>query len=268
MKQRRIFITGGASGLGEALSERYAAAQWAVCFGDIHKKRGLALEKAMLQRGHTVKFLPCDVCSESELQKALDWMVTEWGGVDTVVNNAGVAVAGPFHDTPLSDWQWIIDINLLGVVRGCQIFLRQFQKQGFGQIINIASAAGLIHLPKMGPYNATKAAVVALSETIRLEYPQFKVSVVCPTFFKTRLSESLRTTDSSLTDDMRHLVGESKVAPSFIAGEIYREAEKNRFLILPDNDARRGRFAKSFLPQSIYLKVVELGYQRKKSQLI
>ena len=164
----RIFITGGASGLGLALAHRFADNGDKVCIGDIHTERGVEAEQALAAKT-TAKFLTCNVQRESDLQSAADWLLAEWGGVDVVINNAGVASAGAIDEFSMEDWQWVMDINLLGVVRGCKVFSALMKSQGSGHIVNIASLAGLIHPPRMGSYCATKAAVVALSESMSLE---------------------------------------------------------------------------------------------------
>ncbi len=258
MSKQRIFITGGASGLGEALAERYAQDNWSVCIGDINVERGEAVAAALKSQGVRSQFLRCDVTKDADLEAAAQWLMSNWDGVDIVVNNAGVALAGHFEDTALENWNWIIDINLLGVVRGCKVFVKIFQAQGSGQFINIASAAGLIHLPRMAAYNASKAAVIALSETLRFEYPKVKVSVVCPTFFKTRLAETLRTSDPSTRAEMTKLVTYSKVPASFIANAIYKDAAKNIFMILPDREARKARLLKRVMSEVLYFKAVGL----------
>ena len=267
MAEQRIFITGGASGLGEALAERYAHEKWSVCIGDVHRERGEDVVKKLLSLGVKAQFLYCDVTQDGDMEAAGQWMVKHWGGVNAVVNNAGVAVAGPYEDTSMDDWNWIIDINLLGVVRGCKVFGRIFQKQGFGQFINIASAAGFIHMPRMAAYNATKAAVIALSETLRLEYPNIKVSVVCPTFFKTRLAETMRSGDKRAKDEAAKLVTQSKVPASVIADSIYKAAEKNVFMILPDFNARNARLLKRIIPEPLYFKTMAFQIKQMKSRL-
>src|SRR3546814_13789456 len=102
-------------------------------------------------------------------------MGEQFGGVDLLFNNAGVAQSGPIDETTMDDWQWIVDINLLGVVRGCRVFTPLMKTQGSGVIVNIASMAGLIHPPQMAAYNTTKAAVVALSETLKAELHRYDI---------------------------------------------------------------------------------------------
>jgi len=116
------------------------------------------------------------------------------GGLDLLVNNAGVAVAGSLEATPVEDWRWIVDVNLLGVVWGCRAALPLLRRQGSGLILNIASAAGFAAAPSMSAYNATKAAVIALSETLvgELYGSGVQVSVAMPGFFQTHLLDRLR----------------------------------------------------------------------------
>jgi NAD(P)-dependent dehydrogenase (short-subunit alcohol dehydrogenase family) len=256
--QKRIFITGGASGLGEALAERYARASCAVCICDINESRGQAVLTKLKALGAEAHFLRADVTEIADLQRCADWMLANWGGVDTVVNNAGVAVGGSIDETPMDDWEWIININLLGVVRGFKVFTPLFKKQGHGQFISTASAAGLVHLPRMSAYNASKSAVVALSETMKLELASsnIRVSVVCPTFFKTNLVESLRCADPAARKAAGRLVTNSIRSADSIADVVYRQAERNRFLILPDREARAARYLKRFLPSFVFFRAL------------
>ena len=129
---KRIFITGGASGLGRALAERYARAGWRVCIGDLDVERCAEVLAAIRVHSPHSQALACDVTREDALQAAADWLQREWGGVDVVINNAGVAQMGGIAETTLDDWRWAVDINLLGVVRGCKVFAPLLRTQGGG----------------------------------------------------------------------------------------------------------------------------------------
>lgn len=269
MKQQRIFITGGASGLGQALALRYARAQWSVCIGDIHQERGEAVLAALKELTGQAHFVRCDVRRDEDLHQANQWLTEHWGGVDVVVNNAGVADAGFFGDKTMADWQWIIDINLLGVVRGCRVFLPTLRQQGAGQFINIASAAGLIHLPRMSSYNTVKAAVVAFSESLYFELAAEKiaVSVVCPSFFHSNLADSIRHTDASTAEAAKHYIAHSKVGADRIAESIFQGAARQDFMIIPSRDAWWGRALKRFVPFKLYAKLLHWQYQRSSQSL-
>jgi len=135
-----------------------------------------------------------DVSDAGFVAASLGQFAHAHGGVDLVVNNATVAVAGALEATPVEDWRWIVDINLLGVVWGCRAALPLLRRQGTGLILNVASSAGFAAAPRMSAYNATKAAVIALSETLvgELAGTEVQVSVAMPGFFETRLLDRLR----------------------------------------------------------------------------
>ncbi|MFI5429886.1 SDR family NAD(P)-dependent oxidoreductase [Aeromicrobium sp. UC242_57] len=192
--QSRVLITGAGSGLGLALVHQLVERGGRVLATDVHSEtpeplRGLA----------QVTYRKLDVTQDVDWATARDWVTEEWDGLDYLFNNAGVAAGGRIELTEMDQWQWIVDINLLGVARGCRTFTPMLKAQRSGHIVNTASAAGLIHPPRMSEYNAVKAGVVALSETLLHELKPFgvQVSVVCPTFFKTNLTESLRGKDEA-----------------------------------------------------------------------
>ena len=252
---KRIFITGGASGLGRALAERYARAGWRVCIGDLDVERCADALAAIRVHSPHSQALACDVTREDALQAAADWLQREWGGVDVVVNNAGVAQMGGIAETTLDDWRWAVDINLLGVVRGCKVFAPLLRTQGGGQLVNIASMAGLVHMPNAAAYNATKAAVVALSETLQLELEPdgIGVSVVCPAFFRTDLARNMRAANPQLEGMTKRLVERARIGADEIAERIFAGIERGDPHILTHPEARRFWRLKRMLPYRWYL---------------
>lgn len=249
----RVFITGGAAGLGRALAARYARDGWRVCIGDVDQEGGARTAQALAGAGADAHFLPCDVTRDGDLEAAAAWVDQRWGGIDLVVNNAGVAVAGSITEVPLSDWQWIVDINLLGVVRGCRAFVPLLRRQGAGHLVNIASMAGLIHLPFMGPYNATKAAVVALSDTLRAELSAsgIQVHVVCPSFFRSGIAGSARTRGAAVERLAHRLVAGARLGPEEIADRIHRGVAHGHFHILPNPEGRAAWLLKRWAPWAL-----------------
>ena len=252
---KRIFITGGASGLGRALAERYARAGWRVCIGDLDVERCADALAAIRVHSPHSQALACDVTREDALQAAADWLQREWGGVDVVINNAGVAQMGGIAETTLDDWRWAVDINLLGVVRGCKVFAPLLRTQGGGQLVNIASMAGLVHMPNAAAYNATKAAVVALSETLQLELEPdgIGVSVVCPAFFRTDLARNMRAANPQLEGMTKRLVERARMGADEIAERIFAGIERGDPHILTHPEARRFWRLKRMLPYRWYL---------------
>jgi short-subunit dehydrogenase len=204
------------------------------------------------------------VTREEELRAASEWLASNWGGVDVVVNNAGVAQAGAIEEVSLDDWQWIIDINLLGVVRGCKVFTPLFKRQGHGHFVNIASMAGLLDMPMMGAYNATKAAVVSLSETLHNELADSKIGVtlVCPSFFKTNLADSLRASNPAMRNVLGKLLNRSKVTAEHIADQIFQAVRTREFYVLPHMEGRQAWLAKRLLPRRIYSELIKRQARR------
>lgn len=257
----RIFITGGASGLGRALAQRYALEGWRVCIADINDARGAETVERLTELGAVAHYLHCDVRDESQFMKAAAWLKREWKGVDVVVNNAGVASAGTIDAVPLSDWEWIIDINLLGVVRGCKTFTPLLREQGHGRLVNIASMAGLIHPPCASAYNATKAAVVALSETLMAELWRegIAVSVVCPAFFRTNLMESMRATSAHLRAVSAKMINKADLDAAQIADGVFEGIARGDTHILTHTQTRIIWRLKRLLPFQLYLKLIDQG---------
>lgn len=244
----RALVTGGASGLGLALVRQLADRGVRVLATDVHDE---APEVAALD-GVTYRRL--DVTSDVDWAAARDWVVETWGGIDLVFNNAGVAAGGRIELTEMDQWQWIIDINLLGVARGCRTFTPMLKQQRRGHIVNTASAAGLVHPPRMSEYNATKAAVVALSETLfhELKADGVRVSVVCPTFFKTNLTSSLRGKDEAAQQAAAKLIDGAKRTADDIAAVVLAQVEKDRHIIVTDRDGRIAYAAKRWLRPLYY----------------
>jgi short-subunit dehydrogenase len=174
------------------------------------------------------------------------------------VNNAGVAGAGRIEALTLEDWSWILDINLLGVVRGCRVFAPLMKRQRAGHIVNVASMAGLLDMPLMSSYNASKAAVVSLSETLQNELAPdgIAVSVVCPSFFQTNLHESMRTPDEGLQRTVARLLERGPLPAEVVLDRIFAALEAGEFYVLPHPLGRKAWRAKRLLPRRLYLALV------------
>ena len=183
---RRVLVTGGASGLGAAFVAAFLARGDRVVIADVQAP----VEPALVAGASQIRL---DVTSDDDWEAALVWVEEHWGGLDVLVNNAGIAAGGRIDVVGIDEWQRVIDINLLGVVRGCRTFVPMMKAQGSGHIVNTASLAGLVHPPAMGSYTAVKAGVVALSETLSYELDPFGilVSAVCPGFVRTTLASSI-----------------------------------------------------------------------------
>lgn len=188
-------ITGGASGLGLAAAALLAARGWNLALLDRDAARLTATARDLASRGSPhCETAIVDTTDEAAVKSAIDAFSGRFGGLDFALNSAGVAVAGDLLETPASDWQWILGINVMGVVHSCRAEAPHMIASGGGLIINVASAASFMCLGRTSAYSASKAAVVALSETLFQELAphRVQVSVALPGFFRTRLMETAR----------------------------------------------------------------------------
>ena len=249
----RVLVTGGASGLGLTLAEAFLARGDQVLAGDLAEERPAILPEQVVYRR-------LDVRQQQDWDAAAAWVSQEWGGLDILCNNAGVAAGGRIDVEAMSEWERVIDINLLGVVRGCQTFVPMLKEQRSGHIVNTASLAGLVHAPGMASYNATKAAVVAVSETLGFELEPFgiKVSVVCPAFFRTNLHLSFEGKDEALHEAGTKLITRAKKTPQDIAAAVIAGIESGKRVILTDSHGRAITAAKRFA-RPLYNRAVARG---------
>ncbi|WP_332641828.1 SDR family NAD(P)-dependent oxidoreductase [Aeromicrobium sp.] len=257
----RVLITGGASGLGLALVLQLVERGARVLATDVHEEIPESL------RGlEGVSYLTLNVTQDVDWAKARDWVTETWDGLDYLFNNAGVAAGGRIELSEMDQWQWIVDINLLGVARGCRTFTPLMKEQGSGHIINTASAAGLIHPPRMTEYVAVKAGVVAISESLFHELKPYgvKVSVICPTFFKTNLTESLRGKDEQANKSAAKLIDKAKLSADTIAARVISGIEKDRHIILTDREGKVAYAAKRFARPLYYSMMKKASFQMAK----
>jgi NAD(P)-dependent dehydrogenase (short-subunit alcohol dehydrogenase family) len=149
------------------------------------------LEAAKADLGN-IGAVVCDVADPASVQAAADATIAQFGKVHIVVNNAGVSLAGAAGRMPLQDWRWVVDINLMGVVHGVEVFTPLIKAHGEGgYFINTASMSGHLATQQLGAYTATKFAVVGLSETMRQDLAEHNigVSVLCPGWVKTDINK-------------------------------------------------------------------------------
>lgn len=193
--RKRAVITGGASGLGLAAAELLAARAWNLLLLDLDGQRLAEASDRLRQLGSPrCDTQVVDTTDERAVSAAIDGFAASVGGLDFALNSAGVAVAGDLLETSIADWQWILAINVMGVVHSCRAELPHMIAGKGGLIINVASAASFACSSRMSAYNASKAAVVAMSETLFQEAAEHgvHVAVAMPGFFRTRLMEHAR----------------------------------------------------------------------------
>ncbi len=195
-------ITGGASGLGREFANTAAGLGMKLVLGDVQQD-ALDRAKAELEAGGAdVLAMPCDVRKGEQVQALADAAMARYGAVHLLFNNAGVGSGGLIWENSVADWEWVLGVNVWGVIHGVRIFTRLMlacaarDPQFEGHIVNTASMAGLLNAPAMGVYNVSKHAVVSLSETLyhdlRLVEAPIGASVLCPYFVPTGISQSHR----------------------------------------------------------------------------
>jgi NAD(P)-dependent dehydrogenase (short-subunit alcohol dehydrogenase family) len=228
---KRVLVTGGASGLGAALVDEFRARGDRVLVTDLTDAYD-APEGA--------DYLHLDVTSDADWESARAWVEAEWGGLDVLVNNAGIAAGGRLDAVSFAEWERGIEINLYGVVRGCRAFVPMMKQQEGGHIVNTASMAGLVHPPAMAPYTAAKAGVVALSESLYFELSPWhiKVQAVCPSYFRTNLASSFSGEDPVAAFMIGNLVDKSPLGADDIAAVVIAGMETDEPLILTDEVGR------------------------------
>lgn len=249
-KGKVAVVTGGASGIGRAMADRFAAAGMKIVLADVEPA---ALERAAAEIGATgAETLPVrtDVSKAADVEALAQATLDRFGKVHIVCNNAGVAISGPCWTHTIADWEWLLGVNLWGVIHGIRVFTPILLAQGEdGHIVNTGSVAGLMSGPGMGIYNVTKHSVVTLSETLHQELTMMEarvhVSVLCPGFVKTRIFESARNRPSELADtappvpgaiemeQMGRLLLAGGLEPVVIAERVFDAVASERFYILP-----------------------------------
>lgn len=247
---RNAVITGAGSGLGRAMALQLSRDGWKIGVADVDLEGGGETVEMIERAGGTASACHCDVTDAGEFEAAVDFFAERMGPATLAINNAGIAVAGITGDVLLLDWRKILDINVMGCVNGCHIFIPRMRDNGGGHIINVASAAGFVCLPEMAPYNVSKAAVIALSETLRSEVSPHNIgiTVACPTFFNTHLCDNMVYSDDWQKGFTDLAFNNAKMTPDEIAAKILKAASHNRLYALPQFSAKFSRMTKRLSP--------------------
>jgi NAD(P)-dependent dehydrogenase (short-subunit alcohol dehydrogenase family) len=253
-------VTGGASGIGRAMAERFAAEGMKVVLADIEEGALTRAESEMRAKGAAVASKRTDVSRGEDVEALAAFTIDKFGAVHVVCNNAGVGVGGVTWQQTVKDWEWVLGVNLWGVIHGIRAFVPIMLQQGDEcHVVNTASRAGLLTRPWLAMYCASKHAVVALSESLYHELAltgsKVKVSVLCPAVVNTRIGESER----NRPDDLRDAAGAgvpaqqmqameqafrallaTGLAPEEVAGAVVEAIRDERFYIIT-HDETKGR---------------------------
>ena len=236
-------ITGAASGIGEALVLHSASQGMSVVLADINQKQLNALSKRLDDLGAPYLALATDVSDPEAVEKLAAASFERFGRVDMLFNNAGVLFTGYSWERSLEDWKWLLGINLMGVVHGIRSFVpRMLEQGGESHIINTSSVGGLVAMPQLGPYTASKMAVRGITETLYQEMqevnPQLSVSLLCPGPIDTAMAATARQGTGDTTGDIPEPSGD--YMPAQQCAEIVFEAIRcNKFWIFTHPELKR-----------------------------
>lgn len=245
-------ITGGASGMGRAFADRFGAAGCRVVIADVEQAALNTAVEELKTQDIDATGIHTDVSQSAEVDALAKKVLTDFGQVNLLFNNAGVGGGGQLENINLQDWQWILGVNLWGVIHGLQAFYPHMLEHGDGHIINTGSIAGMTSYPNMAPYNASKHAVVTISETIYAELQEKKstlgISVLCPGIVRTGIINSERNRPEHLRrpfippepdqPDRLQLMAEiylNSVEPPSVADMVFEAVRTRQFYIWTDS---------------------------------
>ncbi|NRA00865.1 MAG: SDR family NAD(P)-dependent oxidoreductase [Myxococcales bacterium] len=254
---RVAVVTGGASGIGRALAEAFVELGMKVVLADVEEALLENTAGALAAAGGDVIGVRTDVAKASDLKALAEKTLERYGAVHVLCNNAGVFCGGRTWDAPIEDYDWLLGVNVYGVLHGIQAFVPLMLAQGGeGHIVNTASMAGVTALPFVSAYHMSKHAVMALSECLykelAAEHSSIGVSVLCPEMINTRIGTSERNRPSDPSRDperqsspIKDLIEKSTVAaaaggipPKVIADRVVDAIRAERFYILSDDTWR------------------------------
>lgn len=245
---KTMIITGGASGIGRELARRTAQQGARVVLADVNVALLEETVRSLVDSGCKAEAAPLDVTDFKAVKKLVDDTVAAHDRLDYIFNNAGIVVACEAQDHPYDEWHRVIDTNLFGVINGVAAAYPVMVRQGFGHIVNTASAAGLAPSPGEISYTTSKYAVVGLSNALRIEGAMYgvKVGVICPGFVRTPIYDSARTVNLDRDKLLRTLPKGMEVESG--VETILRGVERNKAVILVSGTAKALWFLQRLSP--------------------
>jgi NAD(P)-dependent dehydrogenase (short-subunit alcohol dehydrogenase family) len=233
---RSVLVTGGGSGIGRAMSARFAEAGAALTVADLDEDAAHRVAAAIRARGADAVAVACDVRDEAQVFAAVEVATRAHGPVEMMCSNAGVAIGGG-HDVIDPEWARAWETNVLAHVYGVRAVLPAMLERGEGYLVHTASAAGLLTQVGDLPYSVTKHAVVALAEWLAITHGDagILVSCVCPQYVRTGMTTGASSSSSTGNDaavEQMALVG-TVLEPEAVADAVLDAVREERFLVLP-----------------------------------
>jgi NAD(P)-dependent dehydrogenase (short-subunit alcohol dehydrogenase family) len=251
-------VTGAASGIGRALTERFAAEGMKVVLADIEADALAQAERDLRAQGTEVLAVRTDVSRAGDVEALAEQTLAAFGAVHVVCNNAGVSAGKPAWELTIADWEWVLGVNLWGVIHGVRTFVPIMLRQGTeGHVVNTASLAGLLPLPFSAPYTVSKFGVVAFSDSLSQELAfakaRVKVSVLCPGWVRTNILTAARNRPGRFENDaaidaaadslelqawgdQARAAIDNGMPPAEVAAHVLQAIREERLYILPHTD--------------------------------
>ena len=246
LKGKVAVVTGAASGLGRAMALAFADEGMHVALGDVGDTSDVFAQ--VEAKGVSAVALKVDVSKQEDVERFAQLVDRDLGGADVVCNNAGVSPLGAAWEGSLGDWQWIVGVNLWGVIHGVRSFVPRLMARNAGHVVNTASVAGIINPPGSAAYNVTKHAVVAFSETLlhdlRERGSAVGVSVLCPAYVPTGIADSERNRPAGVEPSaksaetlareqmLKKAVASGRLSADDVARAVVQAVKDERFYIL------------------------------------
>jgi short-subunit dehydrogenase len=230
LRDKIVFLTGAGHGIGRCLALQLAEAGCRLALVDIRQEPLDAVAKEVEARSPKVTTHIADVRDETRMQALAEEVVDAHGGVDIVINNAGVTCWGTFEEISLEDAHWVLDVSVWGALHGCKFFLPHLRNAKEAHIVNVSSVYGFIGIPRQAVYCAAKYAVRGFTESLRseLEDSHIGVTVVHPGGVATRFVTDSRAADDTAKNEFADLMAKHSLAPEKVASKIIRGIEKNK----------------------------------------
>ena len=244
-------VTGAGSGIGRAFALELARRGGRIVCADINLAAAQQTVALIEADGQAATAVACDVSKLVEVE-GLAATAERWldGSIDVVINNAGVGAGGSrVGETSMDDWNWVLGVNLYGVIHGCHVFTPKLRAQNRGGIINVGSTASFAAAPTMGPYNVSKSAVLALTETMAAEFQGsgLHITALCPTFVKTNIMRDGRIA-AGASGFANKIMKWTGIEPDGVAKLTLDALDRNQLYVLPQLDARTIWRAKRLAP--------------------
>lgn len=257
LKGKVAVVTGAASGIGRAMAELFAREGMNVVLADVEETPLGEARDAIAKTGARTLAVRTDVSRPEQVDDLARRTFETFGSAHVVCNNAGVGASGPAWQVSTAEWEWLLSVNLWGVINGVRAFVPRMVQQGEGHVVNTASLAGLISAPGMAAYCATKHAVVAISECLHHDLAlatggKVKVSVLCPAWVRTRISDSARnrppsivkagterTSQDQLAEQLTRAAVAAGIPPEVVADKVLRAIREERFWIITHSKTKK-----------------------------